>query len=654
MCGFSVFVGATTDECGATDPEWQAQFANAVDSLSHRGPDDSTIEFRDGNAWGFKRLAVIDLDESRQPIHYPVVGPDAERWTVVCNGEIYNYRELRTELIRDNQAVFATHGDVEVLAAAFHYWGPAALHRLRGMFACVLWDSANERLYAARDPFGIKPLHYLPMADGLLLASEQQALLPFARHGTVDQAALSYFLTLQYVPEPATLHPDIRRLEAGRLLTQDRGGEPTITRYFRPDFRPADLTLNEAVGSIRAAMRDSVRAHMRADVPVGAFLSSGIDSTAVVALARELKPDLLTFTAGFADAAYSEIDVAEDTARQLGVTHIPTVISPIDVIRELPRILWHLDDPVADPSLVPLYFLAGAAAQHVTVVLSGEGADELFGGYEIYREPASLASISRLPAPMQRGLRTLSTVMPEGMRGKSFLDRGTTPIEERYYGNARIFGPAERALLMRGSVAPHTDVTAHLYREAADLDDSTTMQYIDLHTWLTGDILTKADRISMAHSLELRVPFLDPVVYAAAAQLPTSLKLPPGERTTKHALREAMRSVVPASVVDRRKLGFPTPTRAWLRGEIGEWAGDVFAASGAHDLLDLGYAQQLLAEHRGGEADHARKIWTVFTFCLWHAMAIEKTLDPGVAVPAARAAGSAPGRATAVRTVATA
>jgi asparagine synthase (glutamine-hydrolysing) len=252
----------------------------------------------------------------------------------------------------------------------------------------------------------------------------------------------------------------------------------------------------------------------------------------------------------------------------------------------------------------------------------------LFGGYTIYREPMSLAGIERLPGGVKRGLRNLSHVMPEGMRGRSFLERGTTPIEERYYGNARIFSPAEKAELLRFTAEPHTAVTAHLYAETADVDDSTSMQYVDLHTWLPGDILQKADRMSMAHSLELRVPFLDRAVYAAAAGLPTELKLPAHSRTTKHALREAMRGIVPESVRERRKLGFPTPTRIWLKGAIGDWVGGLIADSGTGHLLDLGYALRLLADHRAGVADNSRKVWTVAMFCLWYAVNVERTINP--------------------------
>ncbi|UQU61590.1 asparagine synthase (glutamine-hydrolyzing) [Couchioplanes caeruleus] len=618
---------------GVPDPESAAAFADALETMHHRGPDDTRVEFGDGLAFGFKRLAIIDRAESAQPAHYPVDGPQAGRWTVVFNGEIYNYRELRADLVREHGATFATHGDTEVLAAAFHHWGAAALPRLRGMFAFAAYDHWTGTLHAARDPFGIKPLYVLETADGVFLASERKALLPFSGDSgaALDTDALAHYMTLQYVPDPLTLHRHVRRLPPGHRLTWTPGGGLRRERYFRPSLRPLHVQPEAAYHAIRDALRDSVRRHLHAEVPVGAFLSSGVDSSAIVALAREQRPDLHAFTAGFAHEGYSEIEVAQDTAAQLGVRLTPTVVTEDDVIRELPRIVQLLDDPVADPSLIPLYFLARTASRYVTVVLSGEGSDELFGGYTIYREPMSLAGIGRLPAGMRRGLRGLSQVIPEGMRGRSFLERGTTPIEERYYGNARIFSPAEKAELLRFTAEPHTAITSHLYAETADVDDVASMQYVDLHTWLPGDILTKADRMSMAHSLELRVPFLDQAVYAAAAGLPTELKLPHGSRTTKHALREAMRGIVPESVRERRKLGFPTPTRLWLKGAIGDWVSALLTASQAGHLVDLGYAQRLLAEHRAGVADNSRKVWTVAMFCLWHAITVEKAIDPAPA-----------------------
>jgi asparagine synthase (glutamine-hydrolysing) len=645
MCGLSVFVSSRA-HAGVPDPASAAAFAEALATMHHRGPDDTQIEYGDGLAFGFQRLAIVDVAESRQPAHYPFDGPQAGRWTVVFNGEIYNYRELRADLIREHGATFATHGDTEVLAAAFHYWGAAALTRLRGMFAFVTYDHWTGTVHAARDAFGIKPLYLLETSDGLFLASERKALLPFSGDSgaALDTDALAHYLTLQYVPDPMTLHRHVRRLPPGHRMTWTPGGGLRLDRWFRPSLRPLHVRPDVAIHAIRDALRDSVRKHLHAEVPVGAFLSSGVDSSAIVALAAEVKPDLHAFTAGFAHEGYSEIEIAQHTADQLGVRLTPTVVTEDDVIRELPRIVQLLDDPVADPSLVPLYFLARTASQHVTVVLSGEGSDELFGGYTIYREPMSLAGIERLPAGMKRGLRSLSKVIPEGVKGHSFLERGTTPIEERYYGNARIFSPAEKAELMRFTADPHTVITSKLYAETADVDDVASMQYVDLHTWLPGDILTKADRMSMAHSLELRVPFLDQAVYAAAAGLPTEMKLPAGSRTTKYALREAMRGIVPESVRDRRKLGFPTPTRLWLKGGIGDWIAELMAGSQTGHLLDLGYAQRLLAEHRAGVADNSRKVWTVAMFCLWHAITVERSLNPAppmtppVTRPAATAA----------------
>jgi asparagine synthase (glutamine-hydrolysing) len=548
---------------------------------------------------------------------------------VVCNGEIYNYRQLRDELIGSYGASFSTEGDAEVLAAALHHWGVAALSRLRGMFAFAAYDHWTGTLHAARDPFGIKPLYLLETMDGLFLASERKALTPFAGNpaASLDTDALAHYLSFQFVPDPLTLHRQVKRVPPGHRLTWTPGGSVRLDRYFRPSLRPLHRPSAEAHEHIQWALRDSVRAHLQAEVPVGTFLSSGIDSTAIVALAREEVPNLRVFTAAFEQPGYSELDIAQDTARRLGVELVPAPIIEDDVIRELPRIVHLLDDPMGDPSLIPLYFVARTASRYVTVALSGEGSDELFGGYAIYREPMSLAGIGRLPAGMKRGLRGLSHVMPEGMRGRSFLERGTTPIEERYYGNARIFSPAENAEIMRFTAEPHTAVTAHLYAETADVDDVASMQYVDLHTWLPGDILTKADRMSMAHSLELRVPYLDPAVYAAAAGLPTELKLPAHQRTTKVALREALRGIVPESVRDRPKLGFPTPTRVWLKGGIGDWIGGLFADSQTGHLIDLGYAQRLLADHRAGVADHSRKVWAVAMFCLWHAITIERTIN---------------------------
>jgi asparagine synthase (glutamine-hydrolysing) len=630
MCGLLTFISSRGEAAAFRD-----DIALALESMHHRGPDETGVQVVGTDViFAHKRLSIIDVAGSHEPLPYA-----DGRYLLTFNGEIYNYIELREEL-RKLGARFDTEGDAEVVVAGFHQWGEAVVERLRGMFAFVIVDTHQRLVFGARDPYGIKPLFHLVTPDGLYLASEKKALLPFAPAGQagdegVDTGNLSHYLTLQYVPEPGTLHHGIGRVGSGECFTYRTNSVFATRRYYQPRFRPTRTdNPEELYRRIQATLRESVRIHMRSDVPVGAFLSSGIDSTAVVALAREFNPNILTFTVGYDVPGYSEIEVAQDSARHLGVTTIPTKIGPDDMMDALPRIVWHLDDPVADPALVPLYFVAKKAAEHVTVVLSGEGADEFFGGYTIYREPLSLSPVSGLPDPVQRGLRKVAQVIPQGVKGKSFLERGTTPIEERYYGNARMFTEAEKKQLLRrydGRVR-YTDVTAPIYAEAAaaGLDDVTTMQYIDLYTWLRGDILVKADRMSMAHSLELRVPFLDREVFDVAATVPVELKLPPHSTDTKYAMRQALRDVVPPAIVNRKKLGFPTPTRVWLRGEMYEWAREVITSSGAGQLLDLGYAAGLLEEHKRGDADHSRKVWTVLVFCIWHAIFVEHSMDPGI------------------------
>ncbi|CAM3703929.1 asparagine synthase (glutamine-hydrolyzing) [Kibdelosporangium persicum] len=624
MCGLLTYVSAA----GAARAHANGM-SEALESIHHRGPDETVVRVEgDDVVMGFKRLSIIDVEHSHQPLSYA-----DGRYTITFNGEIYNYLELRAELAAEG-AVFATEGDTEVIVAAYHQWGPAAVRRLRGMFAFVIWDRQDRVAFGARDPFGIKPLFHLVTEHGVFFASEKKALLPFATSGdtTINQASLAHYMTLQYVPEPGTLHRDIGRIGSGECFTYRPGGDGlAIRRYWRAEFRPTPQDHPEELyRRIREVLRESVRIHMRSDVPVGAFLSSGIDSTAVVALAREVNPRILTFTAALEVDGYSELPVAQESARHLGVTMHPISVTAQMMMDALPRIVWHLDEPVADPALIPLYYVARKASEHVTVALSGEGSDEFFAGYRVYREPLSLRPVSGLPAPMQRGLRAVSKAIPQGMKGKSFLERGTTPIEERYYGNARMYTEQEKATLLRqyDSSVQYTDVTAPIYAEAAHLGDVEKMQYIDVYTWLRGDILVKADRMSMANSLEVRVPFLDYNVFDVASTIPTDLKLPPRSADTKYALRRAMEGVVPPEIVNRVKLGFPTPIRVWLRGEMYEWATHVLDTSKAGHLIDLGYVRRLLHEHKRGAADYSRKIWTVLVFCLWYAIFVEGTIDP--------------------------
>src|SRR5690349_19852351 len=412
---------------------------------------------------GFRRLSIIDLDKSHQPLPY-----DDGRYWLLFNGEIYNYLELREQLIREHGAGFATDGDSEVILAAYKHWGEQCVSRLRGMFAFLIWDAQERVLFGARDWFGIKPLYTYADERGTFFASEKKSLLDVATDaGAVDETALQHYLTLQYVPEPASMHEEVRRVESGTYFSMRPGEQVHPRRYFHPDFAIKPVPdADKLYREIAEALEDSVEKHMRADVTVGSFLSGGIDSTAVAALAKRHNPKLLTFTTGFEREGYSEIDVAAESAAAIGVEHITKVVTAEEMMDTLPLIVWYLDDPVADPALVPLYFIARVARKHVKVVLSGEGADELFGGYTIYREPISLRAFDHVPAIMKRGLGKLSTKIPEGTRGKDLLRRGSIGIEERYYGNARIFRPDEMGFYKRFDPSvSYMDVTRKLYEQ---------------------------------------------------------------------------------------------------------------------------------------------------------------------------------------------
>jgi asparagine synthase (glutamine-hydrolysing) len=614
--------------------------AAALRCMRHRGPDESGTWTDQEVVFGFNRLSIIDLEHSQQPLHWgPPESPD--RYTILHNGEVYNYLELRAELMREHGAVFRTDGDAEAIVAAYHHYGPHAVGRLRGMFAFVIWDRERSHIFGARDPFGIKPLYYATGPHGTAFASEKKALLELAStlgiNPRLDRKALQHYLILQYVPEPETMHDQIHRIESGTSFTVAPGGEIATHRYFHPTFRPrpirGEADAERLYGEIAEALRDSVAKHMRADVTVGAFLSGGIDSTATAALAKQHNPDLITFTTGFERQGYSEVDVAAESAAAIGVKHVVRTVSADEMMAALPLIVWYLDDPVADPALVPLWFIAREARNYVKVVLSGEGADELFGGYTIYREPISLAPFERVPGALRRVMGRVSTHIPDGVRGKDLLRRGALTLEQRYYGNARIFRDDQLRGVLRtfDERTSHHDVTGEPYRTSAGWDPVTRMQHVDLFTWLRGDILVKADKMTMANSLELRVPFLDTEVFRIASQLPLAQKVT--NETTKYALRRAMRDIVPPHVVNRRKLGFPVPIRHWLKAEMYDWARQIVLRSHTDELIDRNAVLRLMEEHRTGTLDHSRRIWALVVFMLWHSIFIEKTLVPRVPEP---------------------
>jgi len=605
MAGLLTFVSARSDAARREEA-----IRAALDKLRHR-------HYHGGGA--VEVSANRDVVFAGEPLSYPETG----RYLIVFDGAIANADALRAELAEERAVRFASDRDVEVIAAAYHHWGPSAVNRLRGQFAFVIWDSAARRAFGARDQFGITPLYHLATPGGVYFASEKKPLLELADGPGLDETNLQHYFTLQYVPEPGTMHRGIVRLGAGESFVYTPGGPVANRRYAQLAFRPGGST---NAGQILGALRESVRARLPADQPVGVLLSSGVDSAAVAALAREATPQVRAYTVGYESGA-SELEVARQLAGHLDIRFTPAVVHARDVAEALPSMMWHLDDPLADPMVITTYFAARAAGLDVSVALSGDGADELFGGYGIYREPLSLHPVSHLPDPMQRGLRAVSKVIPQGVRGKSFLERGTTPIAERYYGVSRVFSEDDKIQLLRryDPAVRHTDVTAPVYAESGGLDDVTTMQHVDLRTGLRGSVLVRADRMAMASSVQLRLPYLDRAVFDVAAGLPAELKVPAKGHDTKVALRQAVSGLLPEQIAQRR-LAFPVPVGPWLRDELYDWAHDLLDRSGAEELLDLDLVRGLLAAHRKKAGEHARQIWAVLMFGLWHAIFVAKTI----------------------------
>ncbi|WP_088040600.1 asparagine synthase (glutamine-hydrolyzing) [Bacillus sp. EAC] len=591
--------------------------------LTHRGPDDEGYYHDDYLSLGFKRLSIIDVENGHQPLN-----SENERFWIVFNGEIYNHKQLKKELETLGYH-FETNSDTEVLLYGFIEWNEKVLNKLRGMFSFLIWDSMTKTLFGARDQFGIKPLYYYETDDDIVFASESKVINKVVeniegRSLILNDEALQHYLSFQYVPEPNTIYSEIKKIEPGTYFIKKLNQQISLKTYWAPSFSPVNHSKEKVMKDIRDVLTNSVAMHMRSDVPAGSFLSGGIDSTAIVALARQINPNLKTFSVGFENKGYSEIDVAKETALALDVENIHRFITPNEYIEELPKIIWHLDDPLADPSAIPLYFVAKEARKHVTVVLSGEGADELFGGYNIYKEPSSLKMFENVPTKLKTVLKYFSTIMPDGMKGKSFIERGCTPLEERYIGNAKIFEEAEKKKIYLnhdGSVKYSSILEPH-YNFVKKEPLVNQMQFIDLHTWLRGDILVKADKMTMANSIELRVPFLDKEVFEVASKLPVSSKIFNG--TTKYLFREAMRGIVPNHVIDRKKLGFPVPINQWLKDELYDWANNLLHESQTEYIFDKFYLYKLLEEHRLNKKDNSRKIWTVLQFMLWHQVFIEK------------------------------
>ena len=608
MCGFCGFTGQVVDR--------EQYLQEMAEQITHRGPDSQGTYLDDDIAMAFRRLSIIDLEGGDQPLYN-----EDHSLVLMFNGEIYNYRQLGEEL-RDAGHVFATGSDGEVLVHGFEEWGEGLLPRLRGMFAFAIWNTAERSLFIARDYFGIKPMHYTQLPGGrIVFASEIKSILP---HPDVvrefNEKALDDYLSYQYVVPPATFFKGIYCLPPAHYL-RFQEGQAAVCRYWEPVFRPEeDMPLDEAVEQIDRAFTDSVEAHRISDVEVGCFLSGGVDSSFVASYFGGQK----AFTVGFDNGRhYNESTYAAELAKELGIEHYTHLITEEEYWESLPRVQYHLDQPLADPSCVALYFVSKLAAEHVKVVLSGEGADELFGGYRIYHEPTSLAGYQKLPRFFRRAAAALVSAIPFDFKGKSFLIRGSKSLEERFIGNAYMFGRKEKGRLLR--TVPATDPalsSAPFYERTEGQDDVTRMQYLDINRWMVGDILLKADRMSMAHSLELRVPFLDREVFRVASRIPAKHRIAGG--TTKYALRLAARRHLPEESTARPKLGFPVPVRVWLRQPAYyERVKAAFTSETAAHFFHTEELVRILDQHLRGKKDNSRKIWTVYMFLVWYGVYFE-------------------------------
>ncbi|MEI8061755.1 MAG: asparagine synthase (glutamine-hydrolyzing) [bacterium] len=585
-----------------------------VGEITHRGPDDDGFLIENLFAFGMRRLSIIDLSRGHQPI-----SNEDGTITIVFNGEIYNYKELSIDL-KGKGHIFKTESDTETLVHLYEEYGKKMVDKLRGMFGFSIFDRKKNTLFIARDQFGIKPLYYRVDSVGKIAsyASEIKALLKDDRYKIeLNRKVLPLYLEFQYNPLEETLFKDIYTLLPGHTMTVDLNNKSfEIKKYWEYTFNK-DSDADDYQKKIFDVMKDSVEHHMISDVPVGAFLSGGIDSAIIVTLMQQIRTangldPVQTFTIGFNEV--SEHSEAREVSDILGTNHTEIKINFDEYLKNLPKIAWHFDQPVADPSAVALYFLAREASKKVKVVLSGEGSDELFGGYNIYREPFALKAISWVPKFLIR----LCTKLPFNFFGKNYLRRVLLPIEERYIGNARVFSENEvLSILKEGSgEVKSAPLLSSFYGKLTGLSDSKKMQMVDINYWLPGDILAKADKMTMAHSLEARVPFLDMEVYRVSSTIPDSLKYYAG--TTKYALRQAFKNILPQTTAGRKKLGFPTPIKHWLKANPSAIRRYVLNNELIKSDFNVSVVTKLFDDHASGAVDTSRRIFVLLMLSLWY------------------------------------
>lgn len=605
MCGFAGFADNILNK--------DEVLGKMMDAIIHRGPDQKGEFIDDHVALGFRRLSIIDVNNGMQPLYN-----EDNSLVLVFNGEIYNHNELREEL-KSKGHVFRTNTDSEVLIHGYEEFGEALVDRLRGMFAFVIYDSKTNNLFAARDHFGIKPFYYCEVENngqkGLLFGSEIKSFLKhpnFKRE--VNKDALKPYLTFQYSVLDETFFKGVFKLKPGHYLTF-KNGKLDIKKYWDIDFNQQNISLEESIKRIEDVVEESVVAHKDSEVPLGSFLSGGVDSSYIVSC---LMPEK-TFSVGFAQEKFNESNLAKDLSDMLEIENVQRIITPEQCFEKLPTIQYHMDEPQSNPSSVPLYFLSELAREHVTVVLSGEGADEIFGGYEWYDDDAKLKKYKKLPSFLRKGAASVAKKMPY-FKGRTTIIRGGSPVEEYFVGQALIFEEEEAKDVLKPAYTKSPsvrEITKPVYDRVKNQDDVTKKQYLDLKLWLPGDILLKADKMSMAHSIELRVPFLDKEVMKVGEIIPTKYKV--NEENTKFALREAAKNKLPEAWAKREKKGFPVPIRFWFKEEkYYNLVKEAFTSEYAKEFFDTNKIVALLDDHYHGKTNNARKIYTIYTFLVWY------------------------------------
>ena len=602
MCGFAGFVGEVENR--------EQVLENMIDTIIHRGPDSSGKFVDEDAALGFRRLSIIDLSESGDQ---PLYNEDRSK-VLVFNGEIYNYQELREELIQAGHT-FVSNTDSETLIHGYEQWGEELVYRLRGMYAFAIWDQKAKRLFSARDIFGIKPLYYAQMNGTLMFGSEIKSFLEHPKFDKVfNEDALGNYLSFQFVPTNETFFKGVFCVQPGHYFVYENG-KMTIKRYFEPNFT-GDTTksFEEVVDDIEKVMKESVEMHKISDVEVASYLSSGVDSSYLTYLGQVDR----TFTVGFDEGKYSEIQDAKEFAASINMKNDAKVITPQEYWDNLSDIQYYMDEPLPNPSEVPLFFLAQNARKYVKVVLSGEGADELFGGYPMYLAGMHFEKYRKIPRGLRRAAASIAKKMPN-FKGKNFIVRGGMEPYQRFMRSNFVFtyGDVNRYLKKDYHQKDPVDYAKPYFDKVKDLDEPTQLQYVDIHTWMLFDILQKADRMSMANSLELRVPFLDKKMLELAMQIPSRYRVH-GD-VTKVALRGAALKQLPERTANKKKLGFPVPLNDWLRQDkYYNMVKEKFEGPIAAQFFNQQAIMKLLDDHKAGKAANMQRIWSVYSFILWY------------------------------------